>query len=147
MCNCTRTPTYFATMSGKWVHWGLLGTSAIHTLTPTEFIIYLGHVLSPCQMSEQELLTEMRNEQMSNISPVNVSDEQIRKSFRKEQSLASIARLRDGMGAPAPKRRKNKVITDEYLIKLWDFYDEGLLDIPSFLKAAELRYFQRPSKR
>ncbi|CAF0994985.1 unnamed protein product [Rotaria magnacalcarata] len=89
----------------------------------------------------------MRNEQMSNISSMNISDEQIRKSFRKEQSLASIARLRDDMGAPAPKRRKNKVITDEYLIKLWQFYDEGLLDIPSFLKAAELRYFQRSPKR
>ncbi|CAF2008617.1 unnamed protein product [Rotaria magnacalcarata] len=89
----------------------------------------------------------MRNEQLSNISSVNVSDELIRKSFRKEQSLASIARLRDDMWAPAPKRRKNKVTTDECLIKLWECYDEGLLDIPSFLKAAGLRYFQRPPKR
>ncbi|CAF1422642.1 unnamed protein product, partial [Rotaria sordida] len=38
--------------------------------------------------------------------------------LRKEQSLASIARLRDYMGAPIPKRRKNKVTTDECLIKL-----------------------------
>ncbi|CAF3591414.1 unnamed protein product [Rotaria socialis] len=67
--------------------------------------------------------------------------------LRKEQSLASIARLRDDMGAPAPKWRKNKVITDECLIKLWQRYDEGLLDIPAFLKAAGLRYFQRPAKR
>ncbi|CAF2126390.1 unnamed protein product [Rotaria magnacalcarata] len=89
----------------------------------------------------------MRNEQMSNISPMNVSDEQIRKSFRKEQSLASTARLRDDTGAPAPKRRKNKVITDEYLIRLWQRYDEGLLDIPSFLKAAGLRYLQKSPKR
>ncbi|CAF4922103.1 unnamed protein product, partial [Rotaria magnacalcarata] len=77
---------------------------------------------------------------------MNVSDEQIRKSFRKKQSLAPTARLRDDMGVPAPKRRKNKVITDDYLIKLWQYYDEGLLDIPSFFKAAELRYFQRPPK-
>ncbi|CAF4191299.1 unnamed protein product, partial [Rotaria magnacalcarata] len=39
------------------------------------------------------------------------------------------------------------VITDEYLIKLWQFNDEGLLDIPSFLKAAGLRYLERPPKR
>ncbi|CAF4377227.1 unnamed protein product, partial [Rotaria sordida] len=58
----------------------------------------------------------------------------------------SISRLRDNMGAPTPKRRKNKVITDECLIKLWQRYDEGRLDIPSFLKAAGLRYFQRPPK-
>ncbi|CAF4218772.1 unnamed protein product [Rotaria magnacalcarata] len=75
---------------------------------------------------------------MSNISSMNVSDEQIRKSFRQEQSLASIARLRDDMEAPAPKRHKNKVIADEYLIKLWQLYDEDLLDIPSFLKTAGL---------
>ncbi|CAF5078729.1 unnamed protein product [Rotaria magnacalcarata] len=88
----------------------------------------------------------MRNKQISNISSMNVSDEQIRTSFRKEQSLASIARQRDDMGAPASKRPKNKVVTDECLIKLWQRYDEGLLDIPSFLKAAGLRYFQRPPK-
>ncbi|CAF1470139.1 unnamed protein product, partial [Rotaria sordida] len=66
--------------------------------------------------------------------------------LQEEQSLASISRLRDNMGAPTPKRRKNKVITDECLIKLWQRYDEGRLDIPSFLKAAGLRYFQRPPK-
>ncbi|CAF2879008.1 unnamed protein product [Rotaria sp. Silwood2] len=48
--------------------------------------------------------------------------------------------------SPTPKRRKNKVITYECLIKLWQRYDEGRLDIPSFLKAAGLRYFQRPPK-
>ncbi|CAF1236699.1 unnamed protein product [Rotaria magnacalcarata] len=56
-------------------------------------------------------------------------------------------KLRDDMGAPAPKRPKSKVITDECLIKLWQRYDEGLLDIPSFLKAAGLKYFQRAPKR
>ncbi|CAM4971190.1 unnamed protein product [Rotaria socialis] len=61
-CNFTRTPTYFATMSGKWAHWGLLGTSAVYTPTPTEFIIYLGHVLSQYQMNGQELLAEAKNE-------------------------------------------------------------------------------------
>ncbi|CAF3924505.1 unnamed protein product [Rotaria magnacalcarata] len=66
--------------------------------------------------------------------------------LRKEQSLASIARLRDDMGAPAPKRRKNKVITDECLIKLWQRYDEGFLEIPSFLKAAGLRYISKTTK-
>ncbi|CAF4342082.1 unnamed protein product [Rotaria sp. Silwood2] len=66
--------------------------------------------------------------------------------LQKEQSLASISRLRDNIGAPTPKRRKNKVITDECLIKLWQRYDDGRLDIPSFLKAAGLRYFQRPPK-
>ncbi|CAF3542375.1 unnamed protein product [Rotaria sp. Silwood1] len=50
------------------------------------------------------------------------------------------------MGAPTSKRRKDKVITDECLIKLCQRYDEGRLDIPSFLKAAGLRYFQRPPK-
>ncbi|CAF4148080.1 unnamed protein product, partial [Rotaria sp. Silwood1] len=54
--------------------------------------------------------------------------------------------LRDNMGAPTPKRRKNKVITDESLIKLCQRYDEGRFDIPSCLKAAGLRYFQRPPK-
>ncbi|CAF3076742.1 unnamed protein product [Rotaria sp. Silwood2] len=66
--------------------------------------------------------------------------------LQKKQSLASISRLRDNMGAPSPKRRKNKVIIDECLIKLWQRYDEGRLDIPSFLKAAGPRYFQRPPK-
>ncbi|CAF1382091.1 unnamed protein product [Didymodactylos carnosus] len=66
--------------------------------------------------------------------------------LQKEQSLASTARVRDGMGAPAPKRRKNKVITDECLMKLWQRYDDGRIDIPAFLKAAGMRYFQRPSK-
>ncbi|CAM4766734.1 unnamed protein product [Rotaria magnacalcarata] len=106
------------------------------------FLCY-SYVMIHCPL----IVSKMRNKQMSNILSMNVSDEQIRKSFRKEQSLASIARLRDDMGAPAPKRRKNKVIIDEYLIKLWLFYDEGLLDIPSFLKAAGLRYFERPPKR
>ncbi|CAF1197380.1 unnamed protein product [Didymodactylos carnosus] len=66
--------------------------------------------------------------------------------LQKEQSLASIARVRDGMGAPAPKRRRNKVITEECLMKLWQHYDDGRIDIPAFLKAAGMRYFQRPSK-
>ncbi len=50
------------------------------------------------------------------------------------------------MEAPTPTRRKNEVRTDEYLMKLWQRYDEGRIDIPAFLKAAGLRYFQRPSK-
>ncbi|CAF1374204.1 unnamed protein product, partial [Rotaria sordida] len=62
------------------------------------------------------------------------------------EEASSISRLRDNMGALTPKHRKNKVITDECLIKLWQRYDEGRLDIPSFLKAAGLRYFQRPPK-
>ncbi|CAF5012564.1 unnamed protein product, partial [Rotaria sp. Silwood1] len=62
------------------------------------------------------------------------------------QEASSISRLRDNMGAPTSKRRKDKVITDECLIKLCQRYDEGRLDIPSFLKAAGLRYFQRPPK-
>ncbi|CAF1648627.1 unnamed protein product, partial [Didymodactylos carnosus] len=66
--------------------------------------------------------------------------------LQKEQSLASIARVRDDMGAPARKRRKNKVITDECLMKLWQRYDDGRIDIPAFLKVAGMRYFQRPSK-
>jgi hypothetical protein len=66
--------------------------------------------------------------------------------LQKEQSLASIARIRDDMGAPTLKRRKNKVITDECLMKLWKRYDEGRIDVPAFLKAAGLRYFKRPSK-
>ncbi|CAF1027569.1 unnamed protein product [Rotaria sordida] len=66
--------------------------------------------------------------------------------LRKEQSLASIARLRDSMGAPTSKHRKNKVTTDECLIKVWQRYDEGRLDISSFLKAAGFRYFQCPFK-
>jgi len=66
--------------------------------------------------------------------------------LQKEQSLASIARLRDDLGAPTPKRRKNNLISDECLMKLSNRYDEGRLDIPMFLKAAGMRYFQRPSK-
>ncbi|CAF1398945.1 unnamed protein product [Didymodactylos carnosus] len=66
--------------------------------------------------------------------------------LQKEQSLASLARLRDDTGAPAPKRRKNKIITDECLMELWQRYDDGLIDIPSFLRAPGMRYFQCPSK-
>ncbi|CAF1155459.1 unnamed protein product [Rotaria sordida] len=66
--------------------------------------------------------------------------------LQKEQSLASIARLRDDLGAPTPKRRKNNLISDECLMKLWNRYDEGRVDILMFLKAAGMRYFQRPSK-
>jgi hypothetical protein len=65
---------------------------------------------------------------------------------QKEQSLGSMARIRDDMGAPTPKRRKNKVITDECLMKFSKRYDEGHINIPAFLKAAGLRYFQSPSK-
>ncbi|CAF1507526.1 unnamed protein product, partial [Didymodactylos carnosus] len=45
-----------------------------------------------------------------------------------------------------------QVITDECLIygnvvtKLWQSYDDGRIDIPAFLKAAGMRYFQRPPK-
>ncbi|CAF4729720.1 unnamed protein product, partial [Rotaria socialis] len=56
------------------------------------------------------------------------------------------SRLQDNMEAPTPKRRKNKVITDECLIKLRQRYDEGRLNIPSFLKIAGSIYFQRPPK-
>ncbi|CAF4348107.1 unnamed protein product, partial [Rotaria magnacalcarata] len=50
------------------------------------------------------------------------------------------------MEAPTPKRRKNKIMTDECLIKLRQRYDEDRLDIPSFLKVAGPRCFQRPPK-
>jgi len=66
--------------------------------------------------------------------------------LQKEQSLASIARLRDDLGASTPKRRKTNLISDKCLMKLWNRYDEGRLHIPMFLKAAGMRYFQRPSK-
>ncbi|CAF3767293.1 unnamed protein product [Rotaria socialis] len=66
--------------------------------------------------------------------------------LQKEHVIASIARVRDDVGAPTPKRRKNKVVTDECLMKLWKRYDEGRIDIPSFRKAAGLRYFKRSSK-
>ncbi|CAF4143661.1 unnamed protein product [Adineta steineri] len=56
--------------------------------------------------------------------------------LQKEQSLASFSRIRDDLGAPAPKRRKNNVISDQCLNKLWQRYDEGRTDIPAFLKAA-----------
>ena len=67
--------------------------------------------------------------------------------LQKEQALASIVRVRDELGAPTPKRRKNNVISDECLMKLWQRYDEGRIDIPAFLKAAGLRYFQRAPKK
>ena len=50
------------------------------------------------------------------------------------------------MGAPTPKRRKNKVVTDKYWMKLWTRYDGDCIDIPSFLKTAGLRYFQGSSR-
>ncbi len=37
------------------------------------------------------------------------------------------------------KRRKNHVVSDECLMKLWKCYYEGRIDIPAFLKAAGLR--------
>ncbi|CAF1480323.1 unnamed protein product, partial [Didymodactylos carnosus] len=59
-----------------------------------------------------------------------------------EQSLASIARVRDDMRAPAPKRQKNKVIRDKCLIKLWQRYDDSRIDITAFLKAVGMIYCQ-----
>ncbi|CAF4601163.1 unnamed protein product [Rotaria sp. Silwood1] len=50
-------------------------------------------------------------------------------------------------GAPTPKRRQNNVTSDDYLMRLWQRYDEGRIDIPAFLKAAGLRYFQRAPKK
>ncbi|CAF1180923.1 unnamed protein product, partial [Didymodactylos carnosus] len=51
----------------------------------------------------------------------------------KEQSLT---RLRDNMDAPAPKHRKNKIITDECLVKLRQRYEDERIDIANFLKTA-----------
>ncbi|CAF4401471.1 unnamed protein product [Rotaria socialis] len=59
---------------------------------------------------------------------------------------ATPLKLQDNMEAPTPKRRKNKIMTDECLIKLRQRYDEDRLDIPSFLKVAGPRCFQRPPK-
>ncbi|CAF3916162.1 unnamed protein product [Rotaria magnacalcarata] len=83
-----------------------------------------------------------------NITPRTINYLEGRHSRMKkhEQALASIARIRDDMGAPTPKHRKNKVVTDECLMKLWKRYDNGRIDITSFLKAAGLRYFQHPSR-
>ncbi|CAF1606933.1 unnamed protein product, partial [Didymodactylos carnosus] len=50
------------------------------------------------------------------------------------------------MGALAPKRRKNKIITDEGLVKLWQRYDDGRMDIPNFLKAAVVEGFFSSAK-
>jgi hypothetical protein len=50
------------------------------------------------------------------------------------------------MGAPTSNHRKNKIITDECSMKLWQRYDEGRIGIPRLLKATGLRYFQYPSK-
>ncbi|CAF1563455.1 unnamed protein product, partial [Adineta ricciae] len=61
--------------------------------------------------------------------------------LQKEHVIASIARVRDDAGAPTPKRRQNKLVTDECLMKLWERYDNGRIDITSFLNAAGLRYF------
>jgi hypothetical protein len=61
-CQFTHTPTYFATVSGKWAHWALLGSSAIYTPTSTQFVIYLGSVWPQHQMSGQALLSEAQNE-------------------------------------------------------------------------------------
>ncbi|CAF0870950.1 unnamed protein product [Rotaria sordida] len=66
---------------------------------------------------------------------------------QKEQALAWIVRLQDDLRVPTPKHRKNNVISDECLMKLWKRYDEGRIDIPAFLKAAGLRYFQRAPKK
>ncbi|CAF1486332.1 unnamed protein product [Rotaria magnacalcarata] len=62
------------------------------------------------------------------------------------QVSATPLKLQDNMEAPTPKRRKNKIMTDECLIKLRQRYDEDRLDIPSFLKVAGPRCFQRPPK-
>ncbi|CAF1410892.1 unnamed protein product [Rotaria sordida] len=66
--------------------------------------------------------------------------------LRNGQSLASITRLRDDLRAPTLKHRKNNVISDECLMKLWKHYDEGRIDMPTFLKTAGMRYFQRSPK-
>ncbi|CAF2132577.1 unnamed protein product [Rotaria magnacalcarata] len=64
----------------------------------------------------------------------------------KGYARTSGQKLQDNMEAPTPKRRKNKIMTDECLIKLRQRYDEDRLDIPSFLKVAGPRCFQRPPK-
>ncbi|CAF1649270.1 unnamed protein product [Didymodactylos carnosus] len=83
-----------------------------------------------------------------NITPrtINYLEDRHSRMRKHEQSLASISRVRDDRGSSAPKRRKNKIITDECLVKLWQRYDDGRIDIPAFLKAVGLNYFQRPSK-
>ena len=65
----------------------------------------------------------------------------------KEHSLGSIAKFTADTGASIPEHRKNKVTTDKYLIKLWQRFDEGRLDIFSFLRAAGFQYLQRSFKR
>ncbi|CAF1453892.1 unnamed protein product, partial [Didymodactylos carnosus] len=45
--------------------------------------------------------------------------------------VSPFARLRDDT---APKHRKNQIITDECLVKLWQRHDDGRIDIPNFLR-------------
>ncbi len=58
--------------------------------------------------------------------------------LQKERSLASIARIRDGIRTPTPKRRRNKVIANECLMKLWQHYDEGRMDISGLASSIEV---------
>ena len=66
--------------------------------------------------------------------------------LQKNQSLTSMTRLCDNPSIPAPKRRKNNMISEECSMKLWKRYDEGRIGMPTFLMAARIRYFQEPSK-
>ncbi|CAF1256091.1 unnamed protein product [Didymodactylos carnosus] len=62
--------------------------------------------------------------------------------LRQEQSLGAFSSVRDHMGAPQPKRRRNQQIAENSLQKLWLRFCEQKLDMVSFLNAAGTRYFK-----
>ncbi|CAF1461282.1 unnamed protein product [Didymodactylos carnosus] len=62
--------------------------------------------------------------------------------LRQEQSLGAFNALRDHMGAPQPKRRRDQQMAENSLQKLWQRYSEAKTDLVSFLNAAGLRYFK-----
>ncbi|CAF1614360.1 unnamed protein product, partial [Didymodactylos carnosus] len=62
--------------------------------------------------------------------------------LHQEQSLGAFNSVRDHMGAPQPKRRRNQQIAENSLQKLWQRFCEQKLDMVSFLNAAGTRYFK-----
>ncbi|CAF3691775.1 unnamed protein product [Rotaria sp. Silwood1] len=130
----------FAAISLLPLHHMLWGIQYLVDIRPNypgtqEFLDYYHSTFGPFSRFPPYMYNHYRN-----ITPRTIN-------YLKEQALASIMRLQDDLGGPTPKRRKNNVIPDECLMKLWQRYDEGRIDIPAFSKAAELRYFQRAPKK
>ncbi|CAF0821098.1 unnamed protein product [Didymodactylos carnosus] len=119
-------------------------THLIHTKPAyaniTQFLDYYHHKYSPFGQFSSHMYSHHCNVMSRTINYLEGRHSRMKKHInaphpniyvfidllQKEQSLAPLARIRDDMGASAPKRTKKKIITD-CLVKLWQRYDDGLI--------------------